>query len=234
MAARFRGQLDQAAGRYQEALAASRQAGPLWVACSALIELGSVAALAGEDARADELHAEAAALARRTGLRRGTAHVANEMGLAARARGQPERALALHQQALAIHRALVPTRVARTLGQVGCAEARLGQLDAAEAHLREAAALALATPQPPTVLLLLAGFALVAAGRGDPGLAARLLGAVAATRERLGVPATGAERAEADLAAAGARAGLAPEAFDAAFDAGRDLAPDQALRVALS
>jgi hypothetical protein len=108
-----------------------------------------VAALAGEDARADELCAEAAALGRRTGLRRGTAHVANEMGLAARARGQPERALALHREALAIHRAQLPTRAARTLGQLGCTEARLGQLEAAEAHLREAASLALATPSRP-------------------------------------------------------------------------------------
>jgi hypothetical protein len=68
---------------------------------------------------------------------------------------------------------MVPSRVPRTLGQVGCTEASLGQLDAAEAHLREAATLALATPQPPTVLLLLTGFALVAAGRGDHHLAAR-------------------------------------------------------------
>jgi hypothetical protein len=67
--------------------------------------------------------------------------------------GTKERALPLHRQALAIHRELVPTRVARTLGQVGCTEA----------HLREAAGLALATPQPPTVLLPLVGFALVAA-----------------------------------------------------------------------
>jgi len=233
MAARFRGQLDQAAGRYQEALAAARQAGPLWVACSALIELGSVAALAGEGARADALHAEAAALARRTGLRRGTAHVANEMGLAARARGQPERALALHRQALAIHRAQLPTRVARTLGQLGCTEARLGQLDAAEAHLREAAALALATPQPPTAALVLVGSAWVAAGRGDHERAARLLGAAAATRDRVGVPAVGAERQEANLLGREAAAALTPEAFQAATAAGRALAPDQALRVAL-
>ena len=233
MAARFQGRLEEAGDRYQQALAAAREAGPTWVACSTLIELGSLAALRGEDARADAMHQEAAALARRTGMRRGTAHVHNEMGLAARGRGQPERALPLHQEALAIHRAMVPSRVPRTLGQVGCTEASLGQLDAAEAHLREAATLALATPQPPTVLLLLNGFALVAAGRGDHVLAARLLGAAAAGRERLGVPAVGAERVEADLAARMASAGLAPDSFEAALAAGRALGPDEALRVAL-
>jgi tetratricopeptide (TPR) repeat protein len=233
MAARFQGRLEEAGDRYQHALAAAREAGPTWVACSTLIELGSLAALRGEDARADAMHQEAAALARRTGMRRGTAHVHNEMGLAARARGQPERALPLHQEALAIHRAMVPSRVPRTLGQVGCTEASLGQLDAAEAHLREAATLALATPQPPTVLLLLTGFALVAAGRGDHSLAARLLGAAAAGRERLGVPAVGAERVEADLAGRMASAGLAPDSFEAALAEGRALGPDEALRVAL-
>jgi hypothetical protein len=179
------------------------------------------------------MHQEAAALARRTGMRRGTAHVHNEMGLAARGRGQPERALPLHQEALAIHRAMVPSRVPRTLGQVGCTEASLGQLDAAEDHLREAATLALATPQPPTVLLLLNGFALVAAGRGDHALAVRLLGAAAAGRERLGVPAVGAERVEADLAGRMASAGLDPDSFEAALAEGRALGPDEALRVAL-
>jgi tetratricopeptide (TPR) repeat protein len=233
MAARFQGRLEEAGGRYQEALAAALEAGPTWVACSSMIELGSLAALRGDDAQADAMHAEGAALARRTGMRRGIAHVHNEMGLAARFRGQPERALPLHQVALAIHRALVPTRVPRTLGQVGCTEARLGQYDAAGAHLREAAALALATPQPPTALLLLTGFALVAAGRGDHALAARLLGAAEAGRERLGVPAVGAERAEAALAGQMARAGLTPDAFEAALAAGRELGPDQALRVAL-
>lgn len=70
---------------------------------------------------------------------------------------------------------------------MGCTEARLGQYDAAEAHLREAATLALATPQPPTALLLLTGFALVAAGRGDHALAAgRELGPDDALRVALG------------------------------------------------
>jgi hypothetical protein len=83
------------------------------------------------------------------------------------------------------------------------------------------------------VLLLLTGFALVAAGRGDHALAARLLGAAAAGRERLGVPAVGAERVEADLAGRMASAGLAPDDFEAALAAGRALRPDEALRVAL-
>jgi hypothetical protein len=55
----------------------------------------------------------------------------------------------------------------------------------------------------------------------------------AATRDRFGVPAAGAERQEADLAAQAAAAALAPEAFQAATAAGPALAPDQALRATL-
>jgi predicted ATPase/DNA-binding SARP family transcriptional activator len=233
MAARFRGDLDEAVGRYQESLTAARRSGPTWVTCSSLIELGSLAALRGEDAAADAMHQEAAALARRTGLRRGTAHAANEMGLAARARGQVGRALPLHSEALAIHRQLVPSRVPRTLAHVGCTQARLGRLDAAEASLREAAELTLDTPQPPTVTLLLVGLAWVAGGRGRPELAARLVGAADQLRDRMGVQPAGAELEETELVRLAARSRLGPDAFEAALAAGRTLAPDEALRVAL-
>jgi hypothetical protein len=47
------------------------------------------------------------------------------------------------------------------------------------------------------------------------------------------VPAVGAERQEADLLGREAAAALTPEAFQAATAAGRALAPDEALRVAL-
>jgi len=233
MAARFRGDLDEAARRYEEALATARATGPTWIFCLTLVELGSLAAIAGEAARADAMHREAAALARRTGMRRGTAHVCNEMGLAARLRGDAGRALPLHLEALDIHRELLRTRVPRTLAHVGCTRARLGDLDAAAADLREAAALVLHTPQPSTAVLLLVGLAWVAAGRGDAELAARLLGAADATRERVGVQALGAELVETELVRQAARSRLGTPALEAALAAGRDLSADQALRVAL-
>ena len=79
----------------------------------------------------------------------------------------------------------------------------MGDLDAAEAHLEEAAGLILATPQPATAALALVGAALVAAGRDRPEQAARLLAAAEATRERAGVAAVGAEAVEAELAGRG-------------------------------
>ena len=59
------------AAAYERALAAAREGGPMWVMLASLTELGGLVALRGDDARAAALHAEAAALIRRTGLRRG-------------------------------------------------------------------------------------------------------------------------------------------------------------------
>ena len=58
--------------------------------------LGGLLALRGDDARSAALHAEAVALFRRTGQRRGFAHLYNELGGVARIRGDLERARQLH------------------------------------------------------------------------------------------------------------------------------------------
>jgi tetratricopeptide (TPR) repeat protein len=198
-----------------------------------LIHLGSLAALQGDDARATDLYAEALAESRRGGLRRGLAFARNEMGNVARARGDLERARQLHQEALPVVREILGWSVPHTLGQLGCAEARLGDLDSAGTHLREAATLLLANPQPSTAALVLVGLAFVALGLGRTEQAAVLLGAAEATRDRIGVTPVGAERVEAELALDAARSRLDADAVQAALTRGRGLASEQALRVAL-
>jgi hypothetical protein len=111
------------------------------------------------------------------------------MGGTARDRGDLEQARRLHLEALGIHRELVRFRVPNTLGHLGCAEARLGALDDAEAHLRQAAALLAGRPQPATQALVLVGFAWAALGAGrrraPRGGAGPAGGTVAARRARL-------------------------------------------------
>jgi tetratricopeptide (TPR) repeat protein len=230
--AKIRGDLATAEAAYERALGAAREGGPMWVMLASLAELGVLLALRGDDARAAALHAEAADLIRRTGERRGLGHLYNEVGGVARVRGELGRARRLHQEALTIVRELVGWSVPHTLAQLACAEARLGDLDAAEGHLREAAELILARPQPATAASVLAGAALVALGRDQLERAARLLAAAEATRERAGVAAFGAERHEAGLAAeaVGAAAALDPDALAAAQAGGRGLTVEDALR----
>jgi tetratricopeptide (TPR) repeat protein len=225
-----RGDVDGATAAYEAALAAAGEVGPRWVQLASLVRLGTMVALQGDDARAADLRAEAADRIRRFGERRGFAHLYNEMGGVARAHDDLERARHLHREALPIVQELVGWSVPYTLASLACAEVRLGDLDDAEARLREAAGLLLASPQATTVALVLTGAALVAIGRGRPDLAARRLAAAEAVRERADVVPIGGEAREAGLAAEAVRAALDPAALAAAEDAGRALATEDALR----
>jgi len=230
--ARRRGELDAAVGRYEQAIAVAREDGPLWMLCASLVELGGLVAVEGDEERAVALHAESAAIARRAGWRRGIAYAWNGLGAIARARGDLERARQLHQEALGIVHEVLAWSVPHTLAQLGCAEARLGDLGDAEAHLREATGLVLDAPQPATAALVLVGHALVALGRGRPERAALLLATADATRDHAGVAPVGAERVEADLARRAVQDRLDPDAYRSAQAAGRELGTEEALRLA--
>jgi predicted ATPase/DNA-binding SARP family transcriptional activator len=225
-----RGDVDLAVESYEAALAAASDGGPGWVLLASTVRLATMVALQGDDARSAALYAQAADNIRRHGQRRGFAHLYNQMGDAARARGDLERARHLHAEALAIVRELVGWSVPYTLAQLACAEARLGDLDDAEAHLREAAGLLLSSPQPATAALLLTGAALAAIGRGRPERAARLLAAAEATWERAGMALIGGDARDVEVATEAVRAALDPDALAAAEADGRALAMAAALR----
>jgi tetratricopeptide (TPR) repeat protein len=228
--AKARGDLVTAEAAYERSLTAARDGGPMWVMLASIGELAVLVALRGDDARAAALFAEALALVRRTGERLGYGHLYNQLGGIARARDELERARRLHQEALAIVRELVGWSVPHTLAQLACAEARLGDLDPAAAHLAEAAGLVLATPQPATATSVLLGASLVALGHGRPEQAAYLLAASEATRERAGVATLGAERHEAELVAEAVGAALDPGTLAAAQARGRAVTSEAALR----
>jgi predicted ATPase/DNA-binding SARP family transcriptional activator len=228
--AQARGDLAGAVASFEAALAAARDAGPLWTQLASLAYMGHLLALQGEDARAAALNAEAVALFRRTGQSRGFGHLYNGLGDIARIRGDLEQARRLHTEALAILSEIVGWSVPHTLTQLACAEARLGDLEGAEAHLREAAGLLQTSPQPATTASILVAQALVAVGRDRPEEAARLLAAAEAVHARIGVTPIGAERHEADLVAEAVRARLDPGALAAAEAAGQALAAGDPLQ----
>jgi tetratricopeptide (TPR) repeat protein len=110
---------------------------------------------------------------------------------------------------------------------------RQGDLQQAFTLVREALAVRQRTgeqPWPHEVESLAA--AVGAAGRGE--LAARLLGAAAAQREKSGAMLTSAEQADVEQAVASARATLGEEAWSAAFVAGYALSPEEAVAEALA
>ena len=138
----------------------------------------------------------------------------------------------MHREALDIVRDEVGWSVPHTLAQLGCAEARLGDLDAAERHLGEATDLVLEAPEPVTTAVVLVGHALVALGRGRDERAAQLLAAAGAVRDRAGVAPVGVERVELDLARQAADERLDHDTLGIAEATGRELDDEAALRLA--
>ncbi len=80
---------------------------------------------------------------------------------------------------------------------------------------------------------LLEGFGDVAIEEGNHEIASKLFGASEVLRERIGLPIPPNERAAYDRSVGRMREGLNAERFGAAWSSGRDLAPDQALHLAL-
>jgi hypothetical protein len=76
------------------------------------------------------------------------------------------------------------------------------------------------------------GAAKVAGARGEPEVAARLLGAGEAEREALGAIVLPHFRESDERCAAAAREALGQDDLDRAWDSGRGLAPDEALALA--
>jgi non-specific serine/threonine protein kinase len=87
--------------------------------------------------------------------------------------------------------------------------------------------------QQPRVAASLLGMGSVAAARGDPERAARLLGAATAMLERLDAAIDVADRRVSDRDMEGTRAALDNAAFQAAWEAGRAMSLDEAVALAL-
>ena len=113
--------------------------------------------------------------------------------------------------------------------QLGIVNVQRGRLDEARALLDEALDLSLAARSTPFVTLCLSAYAWLALADGDPERAARLAGAAAGLRRRVGLPAwPHLRRMEADLVAQ-VRQGLGAARFDQAFSAGSALTQQQAV-----
>ena len=165
------GQLSEALGRYEGALASGAEVGPANTIQYALAGAGHVTLLLGDPDRAARLFAESHAVARQLGAE-GNPRAAVGEGLLARERGDPVAArvhLTRAQQLLAgLHE---PEWTATALVGLGHLAEADGDLASAEFSHRRA------WQSAPGHAAALEGLACVAAARGDASAAARLLGA---------------------------------------------------------
>ncbi|MEJ3653167.1 BTAD domain-containing putative transcriptional regulator [Actinomycetes bacterium KLBMP 9759] len=187
-----------------------------------LSALGRIAMLTGDHEQADDLHERARAQAVAQGYRIGEEFAELGLALSARRQGRLDEAEAWLRKWLVYDRRLESDiAIALILAELGFIAEQRGAADAACALHLEGLAAARKSADPRAVALAWEGLAGVEALRGDHHRAARLLGAAAALRARVGAPLPAGERGDVDRVTAVCREALGADAFASAFDDGR-------------
>jgi predicted ATPase/transcriptional regulator with XRE-family HTH domain len=235
LVAYLQGDLRRAASLHRESLAARRTAGDRHGIAVSLNNLAVALNHAGDHWHAAILLEEALSIRRSIGDVRGTATTLLNMGELATWQGDHEHAAAMLLEGLDLARALGDERlVAKALVNLGDVARSRDDLATAGGRYEESLAICVRERDPAEAAFCLEGLAAVARGQGSVERAARLCAAAAALRGAIGAPLLPRYRAGHDQIVAQVRADLSPAAFEAAWDAGRSLALEQAAAEALS
>jgi predicted ATPase len=201
----------------------------------ALDDLAGVAAEQGDAERQAALLEESLALWRKLGNRGGIALALGGLGMAAWARGDSDRALILLQEGTMLYRELGDGRgIARLLSYQGTVVLYRREYAQAEILLHQSLTLHREMDDTWSIGRFLPVLAAAAFGQGQSERSARLAGAAAALRERLGTPLPPAVLRTHDRMIEAVRARLGDVAFERAWAAGRRLSVEEAVATALS
>ena len=217
----------RAAARFEEGLACIRQAGDLR---RTTIILGNLAVAVRNQGRLIPARArmeEQLACARELGDRKLTGWALTNLGIAATEVGDLAAARALQDEALCLAGEIGDRRLETyALANSALACQADGDYPAARAFHRRSLRLAQALGEPGIIAENLEELASVEAAEDNSVLAACLLGAAQALRERLGEPLPGPDLPRHDQLTADVRQALGDEHYQAAWDKGRSM-PEQ-------
>jgi predicted ATPase/DNA-binding SARP family transcriptional activator len=225
---------DTARALYEEGLAIRRELGSRHGIAASLQNLGKLALARGHAGDAHARYSEALDINRALGNRPWEAVALIALGEAALALGEVETARELCDQGLAISRELGDRAVtADALNTLGRIVSGLGDLGAARTHFTESASLCRRLGIPTLFADCLEGFAVVLRAWGGSERAARLFGSVQALRDMSRTPRLPWLSAQYAEHVAALRAELGEKAFAEAWEAGRAMSLEEAIRVAL-
>lgn len=232
------GDHDRANALYEKSLALYRELGHRKGTSGPLRELGAIAYRQGDYERAVRLNEQALAISREFGSTFGTALALCNLADAARARGDLRRARTLLEESRATLRGQEqPARnanaLANTLTRLGSIECEVGEEARASELFAESLKVVWRFGFGFEGVACLEGLARVAAGRGNPERAARLLGASAARRDEVGVSLSPVALVDHHRAVNAAREALGEEAFDAAWHEGHAMPLEESIAYAL-
>jgi tetratricopeptide (TPR) repeat protein len=189
----------------------------------------------GDDDRAEGLLERSLRLNRDLGFRPPEAICVQNLGDVAARRRQFELAKERYETALAMHTEMDDRlRMAAVHHRLGLLALRGGDVDRAVSWLRPALRFAVDTTDRLMLSDCCNALAQVALVRDRPERAARLLGAERAIGESLGADVTAGDTSELDALVDALRARLGPDAFTAAWDAGRAMPRAEVIALALA
>lgn len=210
-----------------------RELGRLEHVADALHDLGQSAHSEGDLARARGLLEESLGLARELGDQIRLYLALDHLGELVQDLGDDDGAASLYEQALEIQRTLGHRRgMVVSLTNLGSLAQRRGDYVRAEALHRESLDLVVGLGDRRRTVACLEGLAAAASSRGDAERAAHLFGAAEALREAAGVTLPPPHRTLRAPRVAAVRAAMRPEAFSAAWSAGRTMSLDEAVHYA--
>jgi non-specific serine/threonine protein kinase len=218
----------------QESLAVYREAGDSSAASRALQSLAYLSICQAHYSDAEALAREAIDCARGTGNRRLLYPNLSNLAVALHAQGQWAAAREFYEQAFEVARELgTPFEIGHAMNEIGRAQCDEGRYDLALKRCTEGMTILQGLGNRPGVIDSLEGLADVAAATGAPLRAARLCGAADALRQEIGAARSVHESISYDRQVNAVRAVLAAEVFDQAWEEGRAMALDDAVRYAL-
>jgi predicted ATPase len=219
----------KAAAYLQASLACIRQTGDLRRATIILGNLAVAAINQGQTALARARMEEQLASARELGDRKLTGWALTNLGLAATEAGDLAAARARQDEALRLAQEIGDRRLQTyaLINRAAVSQAD-GDYPAARTFHQRSLRLAQALGEPHITAANLQDLAHVEAAAANPALAARLLGAAHALRERLGEPLPGPDQARHDHLTANLRQALGDEQYQAAWNQGRSTPEQQA------
>jgi predicted ATPase len=230
-----RGKYENAKVLNEQAIDACRALGDRSGIGRALNRLADLCEAEGDLERAESLWKASAAIARETGDTRGLAVALGNVSDVVLRRGDFSSAVRLIEESLALFRQLDDVHgTAVQLQNLGAALVQRERCDEGVPLLKESLALLHELESPVYAAHAISELASVALSRGDPVVAARLLGSVDAVLEETGGTLAPSERSVYADSMATSRGRLDKEAFHAAWERGRSVTLDEAVEYALS
>lgn len=219
---------------FEQSIALYQEAGDLLGEVNARILLAGVAYDNGELSRAAAMWEACVQMARELDDPGTLTRSLTNLGAAWYYMGNLERASRYVEESLAIARRVGrPDAVSVQLTNLGNVARRMGDSVRAAALLREALELKIGLNDPRQIAVTLEAMAAVTARKGCWRHSALLLGAAQEARSRLGAISSAPENAEVKETVDSGRSALGEAEWSSEFEAGRALALDQAVAVAL-